>query len=218
MAKILVIYGSHDGHTAFIAHTLADVLRSHDQTVDVRDAASLPSSFSPRVFDGILVGASVRWGHHHPAIRKFLRENALSLSRKPAWFFSVSLAAADAAGAGRTRAAQRVDELVAECGWTPGRIELLAGALRYREYGPILRQVMRLVAHEAGLSTDTSKDQVFTDWPEVRRFARDFVQRVEPRDLEEERGTFAPITEEAARVGVDPSEQATVIAEHGVLH
>ncbi len=217
MARILVLYGSRDGHTALIAHTIAEVLRSHAHTVDVRDAVALPSSFSARVFDGVVVGAAVRWGRHHPAIRAFLRENALLLSRKPAWLFSVSLAAADTAGQGRAQAALLADELVAECGWTPGRIELLAGALRYREYGFLLRQVMRLVARKAGLSTDTAKDHTYTDWAEVRRFARDFGLRVEPRDLDEERGAFAPVTEEAAAVDVEPSERMRVIG-HPSMH
>ena len=33
-----------------------------------------------------------------------------------------------------------------------------------------------------GLSIDTSRDHVYTDWAEVERFAADFLERLVPQD------------------------------------
>lgn len=179
MARILVLYGTDDGQTALIAHTMADELRGSGHSVDVRDARALPSSFSARVFDGVIVGASVRWGRHQRAVRDFARANAGILARKPAWFYSVSLAAVDP-GAGREHAAALLTAFIDETGWVPERAEVFGGALRYGSYGPLLRLAMKLVARFARLNPDTSRDHDYTDWAAVQAFARAHGERVEP--------------------------------------
>jgi menaquinone-dependent protoporphyrinogen oxidase len=40
----------------------------------------------------------------------------------------------------------------------------------------------RIVRDKPGMSTDTSRDYVYTDWDQVRRFAEDFVERLVPED------------------------------------
>ena len=35
-----------------------------------------------------------------------------------------------------------------------------------------------------GLSTDTSRDHVYTDWDEVKRFAEAFLERLVPEEAE----------------------------------
>ena len=69
-----------------------------------------------------------------------------------------------------------------------------AGALKYDSYGPLLRLVMKLVARRAHLSTDTTAAHDYTDWPRVQLFAREFGERLEPRDPLAERAELAPIT------------------------
>lgn len=195
-AKILVVYGTHDGHTALIAHRMADVLRTRGHSVDIRDARALPSSFSPRVFDGVIVGSSVRWGRHQPSIREFARKHAAALDRLPSWFFSVSLAAVDRAR-GLGRAGERIRELGAETRWWPERAQVFGGAVRYTAYGFFLRLAMRLVAFFAKLPTDPSQDHDLTDWANVRAFVRDFDHRLAPpHNALAERSELAPLPAE----------------------
>lgn len=197
MARILIVYGTHDGQTALVAHRMAEVLRSRGHTLDIRDARALPSSFSPRVFDGVLVGSSVRWGRHQPAVREFARKHVAVLDRLPAWFFSVSLAAADRAR-GLGRAGERIREFGDETGWWPERAQVFGGALRYTTYGFFLRLAMRLVAFFAHLPTDPSLDHDLTDWANVRAFVRDFDHRLAPpSDPLGERSELAPLKAEA---------------------
>jgi menaquinone-dependent protoporphyrinogen IX oxidase len=45
------------------------------------------------------------------------------------------------------------------------------------------RYVMkRIVRDKPGMSTDTSRDYVYTDWDQVTRFAEDFAERLVPKD------------------------------------
>ncbi len=48
-----------------------------------------------------------------------------------------------------------------------------AGALRYSEYGWMMKRVMKSIARREGNDTDTSRDHEYTDWPAVDRFAND---------------------------------------------
>jgi menaquinone-dependent protoporphyrinogen oxidase len=47
----------------------------------------------------------------------------------------------------------------------------VAGALLYRQYGVLVRMMMRLIAGRVGASTDTSRDHDYTDWDAVDRYA-----------------------------------------------
>ncbi len=71
-----------------------------------------------------------------------------------------------------------VDKFVAETGWRPRRIELVAGALPYTQYNFLVRFVMRRISKAEGGDTDTSRDYEYTDWAAVDRFAVEFVEDV----------------------------------------
>ena len=72
-----------------------------------------------------------------------------------------------------------IERLVAETGWRPHRVELVAGALPYTRYNFLVRFVMRRIARKEGGDTDTSRDYEYTDWSAVERFALEFLQEVE---------------------------------------
>jgi menaquinone-dependent protoporphyrinogen oxidase len=67
-----------------------------------------------------------------------------------------------------------LDSLVAKTGWQPTLAASFAGAVKYREYNFLVRQLMKRIAKQAGLSTDTSQNHVYTDWDAVTAFAKDF--------------------------------------------
>jgi menaquinone-dependent protoporphyrinogen oxidase len=71
-----------------------------------------------------------------------------------------------------------VDKLLAETGWRPRRIELVAGALLYTRYNFLVRFVMRQISKAEGGDTDTSRDYEYTDWAAVDRFALEFVEDI----------------------------------------
>jgi len=64
MTKILVLYGTTEGHTAKIAEHIAETVRANGHDVEVREGSKLPAGFSVEAFDGVMVGASVHMGKH----------------------------------------------------------------------------------------------------------------------------------------------------------
>jgi menaquinone-dependent protoporphyrinogen oxidase len=83
MAKILLVYGTTEGHTAQIAQRMAATMRAASHEVDVRDSKELRKSMIKGGYDGILVGGSVHAGEHQSSVREFVRRNLGLLDSHP---------------------------------------------------------------------------------------------------------------------------------------
>ena len=88
-------------------------------------------------------------------------------------FIPVSLSAADDSEESQSGMRRCIDAFVEQTGWKPGRIEPIAGALQYREYDFVTRQVMRMLMKKMGHPTDASHDYDYTDWDGVDRLGRE---------------------------------------------
>ena len=164
MPDALVVYASVEGHTERIARRIAEVLRGAGHRVDVMPAGT---SLDLSSHAGVIVGASVHYGHHPAWLASVLRENRVAAARKSA-FFSVSLSANQ----------HYAERLLGQADWAPQLTAVFRGALQYRKYGPIKRLVVRTFAAIAGHDTDTSRDYDYTDWEAVERFASAFSRRL----------------------------------------
>ena len=59
--------------------------------------------------------------------------------------------------------------------------KVVAGALPFTKYGWLKRLVMlRIARKQLGTDLDTRRDYEYTDWKDVRAFARDFSQKAIP--------------------------------------
>jgi menaquinone-dependent protoporphyrinogen oxidase len=182
MTKILIAYGTTEGQTARIADQLAGVIRSRgfeSQAVDLKRSNDFPL----HAYDAVIVGGSIHMGKHQDDVADFVRKNRAALERLPSAFFSVSLAA----HGDIENAEAYVANFEQQTGWRPAKIGLFSGALLYRKYGLLKRYMMkRIVRDKPGdVSTDTSRDHVYTDWDQVQRFAEDFLERLAPQGATE---------------------------------
>ena len=179
MASILVCYGTGEGQTEKVADRLADELtaRGHDPTtVNVK---AVGSDLDVADFDAVLVGASIHFGRHQKAIRKFVTANRDVLVTKPTGFFQVSGASANEDGA--AEATTYVEKFVEATNWRPDRIGFFGGAIRFSEYGFLLGALMKRVVESGFPDVDASGDVEFTDWESVDAFADAFATFVEER-------------------------------------
>jgi menaquinone-dependent protoporphyrinogen oxidase len=181
MTRILIVYGSTEGHTTKVAAHMAEAIRAAGNLVELHEAKELRKELVTQHFDGIIVGGSVHAGDHQSSLREFVKRNREVLESVPSAFFSVSLANADADededAAAESKAV--IDKFIAETGWQPKRVEQIAGALVYTQYNLFIRHLMKLIAKSHGRTElDTSRDFDFTDWDAVGRFAVDFAQSV----------------------------------------
>jgi menaquinone-dependent protoporphyrinogen oxidase len=175
MARVLIVYGTTEGHTAQIADRLATVMRGDGHDVEVIDSKEVRKKAPTGEFDGIIVGGSVHTGEHQSSLREFVKQNIDLLERIPSAFFSVSLSAADQDDEAVAETQMMVDKFVTETGWRPQRVEKIAGALVYSQYNFFIRRIMKMIAKQHGRTElDTSRDYDFTDWEAVERFGREF--------------------------------------------
>lgn len=176
MARILVVYGTTEGHTRKIARFIARVARMQGHLVSVLDASLGPS---PDGYDAVAVAASVHQLRHQSSVAHFAAEHRHLLNGLPTAFFSVSLSAALADPHHQVEAQEVAQQLLAETRWHPGTVKLVAGALLYSKYDFLKRLLMQLIARQDGRDTDPSRDYEYTDWPRLQADAEEFIARVE---------------------------------------
>jgi menaquinone-dependent protoporphyrinogen oxidase len=179
MAEVLILFATREGQTEKIARRMAAVLEAKGHRVQLRDVDRSSRDLDLRRYEAIFVGSPIRVGTYLPAVVRFVQGQREALQRVPSAFFSVSLAVAPHSGGrksdGRAETMRAVEKFTRKTGWSPRRIELMAGALPYSKYNFLIRFVMRRISAAAGGDTDTSRDYEYTDWSAVDRFASEFV-------------------------------------------
>jgi menaquinone-dependent protoporphyrinogen oxidase len=192
MTRILIAYGTTEGHTKGIVERMASVIREAGHEVELHDTKEFHKQAVTDAFDGIIVGGSVHRGDYQSSLREFVKRNRELLERVPSAFFSVSLAAADRDEEAEAEIQAELEKFSRETGWQPRRVETIAGALVYTQYNFFVRHLMKLIVKQHGRSDlDTSRDYDFTDWEAVERFAREFTENtsVAVRGIEREKET-----------------------------
>jgi len=172
--KVLVVYGTTEGHTRKIVERLAARMRGHDAEVEVHDSTALPQSLDIAQRDAVILAGSVHHGRHQAALIHFIKAHRDALNKKPTALVSVSFSAmeddpADAQG--------YVNQLVEETDWQPSETFLVAGALLYTEYDFMKRWMIKLIMAQHGKPSDTTRDYEFTNWSAVDAFTDSFVEK-----------------------------------------
>jgi menaquinone-dependent protoporphyrinogen oxidase len=216
MKPVLILYATREGHTLRIADHIADSLRSRHLLVRQHDVGGAKMRIDFDEYAAVVVAASVHGGRHEREMLAFVKEHRADLERIPAAFLSVSLSEAGAEDPAaspehRAKASQDVrgmiDAFLDETRWHPARVQPVAGALTYSEYGMLLRLVMKRIARQSGGSTDTSRDHVYTDWVALDRFVDEFLARAFERAAEAPAGRAAEAP--AERAAEAPAASAT---------
>ncbi len=170
MPAILILYSTVDGHTLTICRTIKERVERSGHTatlVSIEDAGTV----DPRLFDKVVIGASIRYGKHRPSVLQFIDANLPLLDSKPNAFFSVNIVA-------RKPEKNRPDtnpylrKFLQKTPWKPRLLAVFAGRLDYPRYRPLDRMMIRLIMRLTNGPTDPSAVVDFTDWQQVDRFAQ----------------------------------------------
>ncbi|WP_130833245.1 menaquinone-dependent protoporphyrinogen IX dehydrogenase [[Erwinia] mediterraneensis] len=171
--KALILFSSRDGQTRDIASYIAKVLEGKVacEVLNILHADKLDWS----QYDRVLIGASIRYGHFHPAVGQFVQQHLQALQQRPGGFFSVNLTARKAEKrTPETNAYTR--KFLLQSPWQPDCCAVFAGALRYPRYRWFDRIMIQLIMRMTGGETDATKEVEYTDWQQVQRFAEEFAQ------------------------------------------
>jgi menaquinone-dependent protoporphyrinogen oxidase len=168
MARILIVYSTTDGHTLKIGEVLRQTLEpfSHAVTlVRVEEAAALDLA----AFDKIIIGASIRYGHHAPAVFDFIRTHQAMLESRPNAFFTVNIVARKP-DKNTPATNPYLRKFLRRIAWQPQHLAVFAGKLDYPRYGFFDRQMIRLIMLMTHGPTAPDSVVEFTDWGNVRDF------------------------------------------------
>ena len=176
MPRVLVLFGTTEGQTAKIAQALALAMRDQGAEVDVADAATHDPDAAP--YAAVIVAASVHAGGYQGEIRRWVRSHAAALHQRETAFVSVCLGVLEN-NPETDRELQAIRErFLAETGWRPTVIKVVAGALPYSKYNWLKRWLMKRIVRKAGGDIDTSRDYEYTDWDDVRQFGAAFAHKL----------------------------------------
>lgn len=192
MSRILVLYGTTDGHTRKVAQALGVTLGADGSRVDVINAAVAAPDLRPEDYDAVFVAASVHARGYQRAVKEWVHAHAPALNRMPTAFLSVCLGILEEDPETRRDVHRIMHRFLNRAGWYPAATEIVAGALPYTRYGWLKKFIMRRIAAKAGADTDTSQDYEYTDWAALDRFAMDFMRREGLVRDENTRGQPAP--------------------------
>ena len=169
MKRVLILYASQEGQTEKIAEALQEIFKEEGFWVALAPFKQAPTL---EVFDAIVIGASIHVGQYPQALIQYVKSHAHVLNSMKSAFFSVCLSAADDDVTKKQTAETYIRDFLSTSGWKPELTSSFAGALKYQDYGFFKRQLMKRVAKD--LSTDTSQNHEYTDWPQVQNFALKF--------------------------------------------
>ena len=129
----------------------------------------------PLAFGRVIVAASLHAGGYQRAVRKWVARHADRLNAMPTAFVSVCLGVLEHKPAVDAELARLMTAFFDRTRWHPATREIVAGALKYTQYNPLKRWVLRRIVSKTGSpDLDTSRDYEYTDWDAVADFARRF--------------------------------------------
>jgi menaquinone-dependent protoporphyrinogen oxidase len=171
--KVLIIYSSTDGHTLKISNYIANILRATVTIVSINDP--IPSLSG---YDGVIIGASIRYGSHKNKVKKYINSHYKELNLIPNAFFSISLIA-------RNEERRYVEnnpyakKFLNKIQWKPKNIGLFGGLLNYPAYSIFDRLMIKLIMNITKGPTSSKTIIEYTDWKQVKTFAAEFNSQID---------------------------------------
>jgi menaquinone-dependent protoporphyrinogen oxidase len=175
--RLLIVYGTTEGHTRKIAQFLKDEAEKKGINVTLCDASNEPEP--PLFFNGVIVCSSIHIQKYQASVAHYVMTYSDKLNAVPLAFCSVSLTAAGDEEKSWEELKKITVEFLHSTKWTPQFTEYVAGALLFTKYDFFKKYIMRMIAKKAGGNTDTSDDYVYTDWKKLSVFANAFVAEME---------------------------------------
>lgn len=168
--RLLIVYSTIDGHTREICARIADIARAAGHEAGLAKVESATAE-QLQACDRVVIGASIRYGRHRPAVKAFIERHQAALEARPNAFFSVN-------AVGRKPHKRQADtnpyvrKFLAQIRWKPQQVEIFGGKIEYPRYGFFDRNMIRLIMWLTGGPTDPRSVTDFTDWAQVEAFAR----------------------------------------------
>lgn len=171
MTDILFLYFTREGQTRRICDCMAEALRAQGRTVALLSLDDPQAAEALRHSGRVVLGASIHYGRLPASLYSFIEKNRTELEARPSAFFCVNLTARKA-GKNTPEGSAYMRRFLKKTSWRPQKLAVFPGALLYTRYTWYDRLVIRFIMGITGGPTDPTRDVEFTDWDEIRYFAR----------------------------------------------
>ncbi|CAN7419735.1 hypothetical protein LJR225_002704 [Phenylobacterium sp. LjRoot225] len=172
--RVLIVYGSTEGHTRDLCHYAARALGEAGYPTAVEPAGPDASEPDPGPYDAVILAASLHIGRYQAPLVAYARAQHEVLNAKPAVFISVSLSAAGFNPHDWEGCEDCLAKFQHETEWTPALVHHAAGAIRYSQYDFFKRLALKFIAAQRGQPTVTSRNYDLTNYDALRQFVTTF--------------------------------------------
>ena len=169
--KILLVYSTTDGQTIAICEKIKSVLIKNN-LVDIIPISEFQKK-ELKIYDQVIVGASIRYGKHKKEVYQFIKTHQNDLKRKKTGFFSVNVVARKP-NKNTPITNPYIKKFLEISNWEPKHLAVFAGKIDYQKYRFIDRHMIRLIMFITKGPTDLKGVFEFTDWKNVEKFAKQF--------------------------------------------
>lgn len=173
MMKVLFVYGTTEGQTGKIADFCSARLADAGHTIDLRDSRRT-ANLDISSYDAAILAGSVHEKRHQESLENFTFAHRVSLKGIPTLLISVSLSIAFENGESEAR--DYVRSFVERTEFEPGKVALVAGALKVAQYDYYMSQIVEFVVLKD--QEQTVQDREFTDWDHLGETLDEFVSSV----------------------------------------
>lgn len=177
--KVLVAFGTTEGHTQKIAKHVAAKIQEKGHEVDLYDCSRRLRGHEFGAIDAVIVASSVHQKNHQETVVAFATAHREGLNAKPSALISVSLSAAFEDG--KKDAADYVERFINVTGWQPKFVHMAGGALKYSEYDFFKEQIIRYIVMAGRDIPSDQNDWEFTDWAALDNFVMEFLENASSR-------------------------------------
>ena len=180
MKRVLIVYGTTEGHTRDVCQYIKDVVNERGAQSTIAEATR--EAPDPSKFDVCFIAASLHVGRYQTAVVDYACRHHAILTAKPSAFLSISLSAAGENPDDWEGLAQCVQRFTDETSWRPTAVHHVAGAIRYSHYDFFKRLALMYIARRRGQHTVSSRDYDLTDYADLNAFiVRFLAEHSEPR-------------------------------------
>jgi len=179
--RLLIAYGTTDGHTRIIANRIAEWVLSNGFDADVMDTASVPDGLAVTDYDAYVLAGSLHMSEHQASLVHFVKDNVSAMRKRPSALVSSSLTAVIHDEKHMKDAQDCIDTFTKQTGLRPTVATPVAGALQYTKYDWMKRMLMKKISQKEGGDTDTTRDFEYTDWDALKKFVEGFLATISVR-------------------------------------
>jgi menaquinone-dependent protoporphyrinogen oxidase len=175
--KLAIIYATTEGQTRKIARFCLSQLSAEGHSAELVPASEA-GDLDVGSYDAVILSGSVHVGHYQSDLVDVVRDKAEALGGRPSLFLSVSLAAAGEQPEDLDDLKHYADGFRSATGFAPGRVEHVAGAIRFSDYDFFKYWAMRWMAAKRDEPVKAGQDREYTDWDALAGVLKDWTQGI----------------------------------------